>query len=88
MKEKVTHIGEASGNSDYYTPLQTLQAVISDIEEGHISPNKILVISLDNRDGKYNTNFHQAKMTMSECIALCEVMKVRFLQGMYYIPYE
>jgi len=84
--ENVTSLGSVSGNGCHTSPMQALENAINDIKEGYITPNKILILSLDTSLEGYSTSFHQAGMRMSECIALCEVAKVRFLQEMEYIP--
>ena len=84
----VADIGLHSGNGKMTSPINCLKDVIKCIEDGDISPNKILVITLNSKDDTYATSWHQAGMKMSDCLALIEVAKVRFLQEMEYIPNE
>lgn len=52
------------------------------IEEGELSPNKVLVIMLTESDGQYKTSYSQAQMSCSEMILLLEIQKQLFLKDM------
>ena len=87
MNKKVASMADFTCNGTMQSPEQALQSALEDIgKEGALeNGKKVLILALDD-DGCYNTSFYQAGMKMSQCLALCEVMKVRFLQEMEYIP--
>lgn len=67
---KIEYIADALNDNTRITPIQTLQDAISDIESGKRSPNKLVVLMLDDTDG-YNTNFYASNLKTSELLALC-----------------
>ena len=65
-----------------------LEEALSAIRAGKIKPTKALVLMLtEEADGEpcYRTNWYNAGMKMSECIALAEVQKINFLEEMEYV---
>jgi len=81
---KVTKLGDFANDGRMLSPMDALKSAITDIENKDITPNKILILSLDHSDDEYNVNFHQAGMTMSECLALCDVAKSIMIKEMNY----
>lgn len=82
---KLLKLSEKSNNAAHSTVRDKLFEALGDLErgEGTISKaNKVLIISLDNTNDMYNYSFYQAGMSMSECIALVEVIKDEFLDIM------
>ncbi len=86
----VVNLGDKACNGMMNTPEDSLKSAINDIGKcGALEHGKkVMIIALDDSDGDYNTSFYQAGMKMPECLALCEVLKIRFLQEMRYIPDE
>ena len=82
--EVVTPISEDNGKM--ISTSDTLKSALADIgERGALKEGrKVLVIALDDNNEQYTTNFYQAGMSMSQCIALCEVAKSVFLNEMNY----
>ena len=80
----VTEISEASSDATMMSPHSALISAINDIgKNGALREgNKCLVLALDDTDGGYSVSFTQAGMTMSQCIALCEVAKRLFVAQM------
>lgn len=85
---KIESIGKKINNGKMMRIEDMLEDVVSDIGvRGALKKgSKALVVTLDDTDGKYNVNYYQAGMKMSECLALCEAVKAIFLQNMNYIP--
>jgi hypothetical protein len=81
---EVTKLGDFTNNGKMLSHMDSLKSAIKDIENKNMSPDKILILSLDNKNGDYNISFHQAGMTMSECLALCDVAKSIMLSEMGY----
>jgi len=80
---------KAEENSDQFTVMEALEEAIHDVNDTDTDePNafstatKLMIIALDDTDGMYHTGFIQSGFKMSECVALMEVMKVRFLEHM------
>jgi len=46
--------------------------------------DKAVLIKLNNKNGDYNVGFSQSGLSMSECIALVEVVKELFKEEMGY----
>lgn len=71
----VRSINAHKNDAALMTPTDALREALSDIQKGIITPNKLIVVALDDTDGMYSTRFVQANMKMSEIVALLEVMK-------------
>ena len=72
-----------------YSPKQALEEALADLgnteseeSSAFTSPTKMLILALDDSDENYTIGYIQAGMKMTECIALVEVAKQRFLQNM------
>lgn len=65
------------------TPRMAVEISLRDLDkwnqEPRGEPSKALIIFLWDDDGQYNTRFANAGMKTSEMVALCEIMKDRFL---------
>lgn len=75
MGDKVTKLGSYANDGTMFSPLDTLEECRKDIKAQMVDPNKLLIISLDDRNGAYSTAFWQAGMSYSQMVALLEVMK-------------
>ena len=82
MSDNVKNLFERSGNAKQRSVLDALRSAIADIESGAISPNKLVVLMLDDRDYGYRVSFEQAGMRCSEMLALAEVHKAKCLELM------
>jgi len=78
---KVKSLGEYKNDATMMRPEDALHGALDDIASGVVTPTKVLVILLDDRDGMYAARFVQSGMKMSECVALCEVMKHNLIVG-------
>lgn len=87
MNDKVISLANKTGNGTMQSPQQALEEAMRCIgKEGAFEEGKkVLIIALDDTTGSYRTNWIQAGMKMSECLTLCEVAKVTFLEEMNYI---
>ena len=85
--DKVVSMAEKMDDARLWTPKQALEDALNDIGVRGAFENgkKILIIALDESDGQYETNYIQAGMSSSECVALCEIAKTIFLREMNYI---
>lgn len=88
--DKIVSLANKANNSIMQSPLQALEDAISSIgkEAAFKDGKKLLIIALDDTDGQYKTNWIQAGMKMSECLTLCEVAKISFLDEMNYVNVE
>lgn len=84
MDEKVILLASRSEDSRLWTPAQMLEDALADVMSGERPHNKALILFLSDRDGKYDVGFSQANMSMSECIALCEIAKTIFKEQMRF----
>jgi len=86
---EVTYMADKKDDARMLAPEQLLQRVLVD-EVGKVGAfkegKKVLVIALDDIDGRYDVSFRQCGMAMSECIALARVAETLFLQEMGYLP--
>jgi hypothetical protein len=81
---------KAEQEAGSYTVQGALEEALRDVkdENGEEEYNafkgatKLMVIALDDSNGMYITGFIQSGFRMSECIALMELMKIRFMQHM------
>lgn len=84
----VISLAERTDSAAFATIEQTLESALQDVrdERGAFAKGrKCLVIALDDNDGQYRINFVNGGMKMSECVALCEAMKIVALTEMNYI---
>lgn len=88
MKSEVASMARHLNDGTRSSPEQVLNECLGYIgEKGAFKDGKrLIVLALDKGpDGDdYMVNFSQAGMTMSECVALCEVAKSIFLSEMNY----
>ncbi len=89
-KDNVVNLARRFNSAKLASPEMALQDALADVgKKGALKEGKqVLIISLDQgKDGyDYSLGFNQAGMTMSECIALCEISKTLFLTEMGYLP--
>lgn len=86
MSADITHIGEIKKDGMLYTPEQTLQSAIDDIGKfGALEKGKkLIIVCVDETEDCYRVTWYQCGMKMSQCLALCEVAKSKFLEEMDY----
>jgi hypothetical protein len=80
----ITYLADKLDNALLDTPLHALELVKERIETGQQSPTKLIVISLDDSDGLYDVKWQQAGMTMSQLLALLEIVKSIAINEMGY----
>lgn len=69
---------------------RVLEDALHEITEAHRGAfnkncTKLLVLAIDDSDGNFQVSFIQAGMKMSECVSVCEVAKMVFLEQMNYV---
>ena len=89
-KDKVISLARKTNDGTMHSPLAALENATDDFknDEELKGYKKLLILALNDSDDNYDVTFFQAGMTTSQCIALCEVAKVIFLQNMGHIPVE
>lgn len=65
-----------------------LHEAASAIQDAKVNARKGLVLLLDDSDNSFTVRFFNAGMRMSECVALIECAKMRFLNEMGYLSDE
>lgn len=87
-ERKIVQLREVdTDNALRYSVLDTLIDASKRVAGGEMEHNKCVLLFLDDRgDERYNTRWLQSGMSMSECVALLEVMKIRFLRAMGVVP--
>lgn len=85
-KGTLTLLSDYSGLARHSSPVQTLEQVLDDIASGYIDPDKLLVLTLDTKNGAYHVVRYTAGLRSSDVLALCEAAKVKILQRMGFIP--
>lgn len=91
MKEKkeevkLSLLADYSGLARHSSPKQALELVLEDIASGEIDPDKLLILTLDTKDGAYHVMRYTAGLQPIDVIAMCEIAKTKVLQRMGYIP--
>ena len=82
----IISIADAAGSGTHRSPENMLEEALKEVREGSWEGRKkMIVITVDEDDDSYIVNWMQAGMRMSQCMALCEVAKVKFLTEMNYI---
>jgi hypothetical protein len=85
----VKRLSEFTNSASHLSPVQACEDAIRELNERqrgafNADCKKLLILSLDERDGQYKVSFIQAGMKMSECVALCEIAKNIFKEQMNY----
>ena len=80
----VTLLADKANDGRYNDPITMLRGVISELEDGK-SCDACLVITLGCDKGQFDIGFRNSKMTTSQIIAACEVMKARCLAIMGWV---
>ena len=81
---KVSYLSDKTRNGDHWTVQQMLQDALDTPPGPEGNFDKALFVKLDSNNGDYTVGFSQAGMSMSECLALIEVVKTIFLREMGY----
>ena len=85
---KVHSLADYANSPGKEQVLRLLKETIEEIEKGEITPNKILILHLDDRGESYDRGFRNAGLSMSEAYALCGLFGLRFAQIMGFIPMQ
>lgn len=83
---KVTSIAPYVDSPGKESCLELLRETIKKIEDGDITPDKMLIAYVDSRFEYYSTGDRSCGMRCSEIISLCEITKIRTAQYMGFIP--
>jgi len=75
-------LSEATGYGTLRSPAQALDDAKQSTEGAFAEGKKIMIVALDDADGRYDVSFIQAGMRMSECMTLAEIVKDLFKQEM------
>lgn len=78
--KKVTRLADVKNDNRFITPIDTLKDAITDIESGEKNPNKLMVLMLNDMNGKYDVNFYCSNLRASEVVALFEIEKDIFVR--------
>src|SRR3990167_5097947 len=84
VMKNVILLADKANDGRYNDPITLLRGVISELENG-TSCDACLVIMLDCNKGQFDVGFRNSKMTTSQIIAVCEVMKARCLAMMGWL---
>jgi len=79
----VTHIADIKNDNRLISPRELLENAIRSIDNGTISPDKIIIVHLrtesDESDSLYDVGYFISNMRTSEVVSLLEVMKTYML---------
>ena len=84
-EDNVVSLAEEAHDSRMWTPEQVLELALKDVQSGRITSKKLMVVYADDQDEGYHAGFIQSGLSMSQTVALCEVIKTMCLQQMGYI---
>lgn len=85
--DKIISLAKETNSALVRTPEDVLKEALEAVhKEGVLEEGtKILVLALDDTNNRYNIEFFQAGMRMTECISLMEIAKTEFLREMGYL---
>jgi len=75
-------LSEVTGHGTLRSPAQALDDAKQSTDGAFANGKKVLIIALDDSEGKYDVSFIQAGLHMSECLSLTEIAKDMFKQEM------
>jgi len=78
--KKVIRLSDVKNDCRLISPADTLRDALHDIENGEKKPNKLMVLMLDDTNGKYDASFYCSNLKASEVIALFEIEKDIFVR--------
>ena len=70
----IVRLIDKTGSAKSWGPQDVADALQADIDSGKVG-KKLLVLHVDQSDGRFNTNFLQCGMSASEMIMLLEIAK-------------
>jgi hypothetical protein len=70
----VVRLIDRTGSAKSWGPQDVCDALQKDIDEGKVK-NKVLILHVDQDNGRFNTSFLQCGMSASEMIMLLEIAK-------------
>jgi hypothetical protein len=68
------------------SPADCLEDALNEVRSGKRDCDAVLVLTLDKRDGCFNTGFYACNIKASEMLALMEVHKTKVLRDMGFLP--
>ena len=82
----IISLSEKAKSGAHRTPEDMLSEALEEVRCGEFKENKkMIILTVDESNQSYNVTWMQAGMVMSQCVALCEVAKIKFLTEMEYI---
>lgn len=81
---KISYIAAKKCDGALWSVKDMLQDAISDPQIIDGTFNKALLIKLDDKNNAYTVGFSQSEMSMSQCLALIEVVRSVILNEMGY----
>lgn len=76
----VIKISDVKNDNRFITPMNTLCDAMDDIASEKKKPTKLIVLMLDDADGKYDMSFYASNLKASEVVALFEIQKDVFVR--------
>ena len=86
---KVISMADRANDARFNTPVQMLESAKTEIESGEgflAGSNAALLIGVIKVDGEFSVCYRNSKLSSSEIIAACEIIKARMLQNMGIVP--
>lgn len=84
MKTPVTMLSDKAKDATRWTVKQMLEDASQSVDNGKYKNNKAIILFVNDDGNAYDVGFHQAGMTMSECIALVDITKSILKREMGY----
>lgn len=78
----VVNLANETKNGTYTDVSTTLRSCLEAVERGPDKYDRCIVILLNTEESRFDVGFYNAKMTCSQILAACEVMKARCLSAM------
>lgn len=89
MNEKIVTLSSVSNQANHANIVDTLSRALDDVISGKREANKCLVLFLtDSGDEQYSIGFSQNVGSMSECVALLEILKQDIIARQMNLSYS
>ena len=82
MKDKVVSMAIKADNNKLWTVEQMLLERLETIAKGKIV-TRAMVITLDDNDGEYNLSYMSSNISISQMVAMLEVLKNQLVREMH-----
>lgn len=81
-KKKVINLAEMMNDNTMITPIQLLDMVRGEIEDGTINPNKLVILALDTEEDEWDWTRYACNISAPEIMTLATLITTRIAMQM------